>query len=53
MNYDYAVEIGSEYLLNDKGQTHAGSWNSRMTNMPIDSKKVIDEFKIRSRTQGT
>lgn len=25
-NYRFALSIGSEYLLNDKGQTHAGSW---------------------------
>lgn len=25
-NYDFAVSIGSEYLLNDKGKTHSGSW---------------------------
>lgn len=25
-NYDYALSIGSEYLFNDKGQTHSGSW---------------------------
>lgn len=28
-NMDFAESIGSEYLFNDKGQTHAGSW--RMT----------------------
>ena len=25
-NHDYALSIGSEYLFNDKGQTHSGSW---------------------------
>lgn len=25
-NYDYAVSINSEYLFNDKGQTHSGSY---------------------------
>lgn len=25
-NYEFAESIGSEYLLNDKGQTHGGSW---------------------------
>lgn len=25
-NYDFALSIGSEYLFNDKGQTHSGSW---------------------------
>lgn len=25
-NYDFALSIGSEYLFNDKGQTHAGHW---------------------------
>ncbi|MDO5349799.1 MAG: tyrosine-type recombinase/integrase [Lachnospiraceae bacterium] len=25
-NYNFAVSIGSQYLFNDKGQTHSGSW---------------------------
>ena len=25
-NYDFALSIGSDYLFNDKGQTHSGSW---------------------------
>ena len=25
-NYDYALSIGSDRLLNDKGQTHSGRW---------------------------
>ncbi len=25
-NYDFALSINSEFLLNDKGQTHSGSW---------------------------
>lgn len=25
-NYDFALSVDSEYLLNDKGQTHAGRW---------------------------
>ncbi len=25
-NYDFALEIGSDKLFNDKGQTHAGKW---------------------------
>lgn len=25
-NYEFAESIGSEFLFNDKGQTHAGSW---------------------------
>lgn len=25
-NYDFALSVNSEYLLNAKGQTHAGSW---------------------------
>ena len=41
-NYDYAVEIGSEYLLNDKGQTHAGSWKLTYDKYANRFKKVID-----------
>ena len=26
-NYDFAKSINSEYLLNDKGQTHCGKWS--------------------------
>lgn len=45
-NYDYAVEIGSEYLLNDKGQTHAGSWKLTYDKYANRFKKVIDELKL-------
>ena len=45
-NYDYAVEIGSEYLLNDKGQTHAGSWKLTHDKYANRFKKVIDELKL-------
>ena len=26
-NYDFALSINSDYLFNDKGQTHSGSWS--------------------------
>lgn len=45
-NYDYAVEIGSEYLLNDKGQTYAGSWKLTYDKYANRFKKVIDELKL-------
>lgn len=45
-NYDYALSIGSEYLLNDKGQTHAGSWKVTYDKYAARFKKVIDELKL-------
>lgn len=32
-NIEFANKIGSEYLLNDKGQTHAGSWKKHTINI--------------------
>lgn len=45
-NYDFAVSIGSEYLFNDKGQTHAGSWVVTYDKYANRFKKVIKELKL-------
>lgn len=45
-NYDFAVEIGSEYLLNDKGQTHAGSWKITYDKYASRFNKVIEQLEL-------
>lgn len=45
-NYDFAVSIGSEYLLNDKGQTHAGSWKLTYDKYANRFKKVVNELSL-------
>lgn len=45
-NYDFAVSIGSDYLLNDKGQTHAGSWKLTYDKYSNRFKKVIKQLKL-------
>ncbi|WP_432629028.1 tyrosine-type recombinase/integrase [Brotaphodocola sp.] len=45
-NYDFAVSIGSEYLLNDKGQTHAGSWKITYDKYAKRFKKVIAQLGL-------
>ena len=45
-NYDFAVSIGSEYLFNDKGQTHAGSWKLTYDKYANRFNSVIDELKL-------
>lgn len=45
-NYDHAVSIGSEYLLNDKGQTHSGSWKVTYDKYGYRFQKVIDALKL-------
>ena len=47
-NYDFAVSIGSEYLFNDKGQTHAGSWSVTYDKYANRFKKVISELNLNS-----
>ena len=48
-NYDFAVSIGSEYLFNDKGQTHAGSWSVTYDKYANRFKKVILELNLNSK----
>lgn len=45
-NYDYAIEIGSEYLFNDKGQTHAGSWKVTYDKYAYRFSKVIEQLGL-------
>lgn len=45
-NYEFAESIGSEYLLNDKGQTHAGSWKLTYDKYANRFQKAIDELKL-------
>lgn len=45
-NYDFAISIGSEYLLNDKGQTHAGSWKVTYDKYSNRFKKAIKELNL-------
>lgn len=45
-NYDFATSIGSEYLFNDKGQTHAGSWAVTYDKYANRFKKVIDQLGL-------
>ena len=45
-NYDFALSIGSEYLLNDKGQTHAGSWKLTYDKYSNRFAKVIAQLQL-------
>ena len=45
-NYEFAVSIGSEYLFNDKGQTHAGSWAVTYDKYANRFKKVISQLNL-------
>lgn len=47
-NYDFAIEIGSEYLLNDKGQTYAGSWKVTYDKYANRFNKVIEQLNLDS-----
>ena len=45
-NYDFAASIGSEYLLNNKGQTHAGSQKLTYDKYANRFKKVTGELHL-------
>lgn len=45
-NYEFAVSIGSEYLFNDKGQTHSGSWAVTYDKYANRFKKVISQLNL-------
>lgn len=45
-NYDFALSIGSDYLLNDKGQTHAGSWKLTYDKYAKRFDKVIAALEL-------
>jgi integrase len=46
MNYDKAMELGSPYLFNDKGQTHAGSYRVTYDKYKTRFDKVIQQLKL-------
>lgn len=45
-NYEFAVSIGSKYLFNDKGQTHAGSWKITYDKYSKRFEKVITDLGL-------
>ena len=45
-NYDFALSINSEYLFNDKGQTHSGSWSVTYDKYANRFKKVVEELGL-------
>lgn len=45
-NYDFALSINSEYLLNDKGQTRAGTWKLTYDKYSNRFKKIIAELNL-------
>lgn len=45
-NYDFALSIGSEYLLNDKGKTHSGSWKLTYDKYANRFKKVVAQLRL-------
>lgn len=45
-NYHFAESIGSDYLFNDKGKTHAGSWKLTYDKYAHRFNKVISELNL-------
>ena len=45
-NYDFALSIGSEYFINDKGQTHSGSWKMTYDKYADRFKKVVEALNL-------
>lgn len=45
-NYDFAMSIGSEYLLNDKGHTHSGQWKLTYDKYANRFKKVVSALEL-------
>lgn len=45
-NYQFAESIGSEYLFNDKGQTHSGSWAVTYDKYKSRFDKVVDQLGL-------
>lgn len=48
-NYDFALSIGSKYLLNAKGQTHSGSWKLTYDKYAYRFNKVIETLQLDSK----
>lgn len=47
-NYDFATDIGSEFLFNDKGQTHSGRWKITYDKYAKRFQKVCDQLQLNS-----
>lgn len=45
-NYEFAQSIGSDYLLNDKGQTHSGSWTLTYDKYAKRFEKVVKQLAL-------
>ena len=45
-NYQFATSIGSEYLFNDKGQTHSGSWSITYDKYKTRFDKVVKQLGL-------
>ena len=45
-NYQFAESIGSEFLFNDKGQTHSGSWAVTYDKYKSRFDKVVDQLGL-------
>ena len=45
-NYQFAKSIGSEFLFNDKGQTHSGSWAVTYDKYKSRFDKVVDQLGL-------
>lgn len=45
-NYDFARSINSDYLFNDKGQTHSGSWAITYDKYATRFSKVVKQLKL-------
>lgn len=45
-NYKQAVELGSEFLFNDKGQTHSGSYKVTYDKYRVRFNKVISQLGL-------
>lgn len=47
-NYDFALSINSDYLFNDKGQTHSGSWSVTYDKYASRFEKVVKQLNLNS-----
>lgn len=45
-NYEFALSINSDFLFNDKGQTHAGSWSVTYEKYATRFSKVVNQLKL-------
>ena len=45
-NYDFALSINSNYLFNDKGQTHSGSWSVTYDKYASRFEKVVKQLNL-------